>query len=99
MASLKPQRFFVAYADDVDRQEEVLVFHSDIVATEARFDIALGDDAVTPRTEWTLFMVWSALRRNKRAGEFQEWLDRGVLIAPDEEDEADPEASGEPVAS
>lgn len=98
MPSLQPQKFYVAYADDVDRQEEVLVFHSDIVATESKFDVSIGDDSVTPRTEWTMFMVWSALRRNKRAPDFQEWLDRGVLISSDDDEDSDPEASGESAA-
>jgi hypothetical protein len=97
MPSLKPQKFYVTYADDLERVEEVLVFHSDIVATETRFDTSIGGEDVAPRTEWTMFMVWSALRRNKKAPDFQEWLDRGVLIEPEDEDEVtgDPESSGE----
>ena len=91
-ASLKPEKFSILYADGAT--EDALCFHSDIVATENKFDVSIGEEGVTPRMEWTLFMVWSALRRNKRAPDFQEWLDRGVIVEPVEGDDQG-EGSGE----
>lgn len=96
-ASLKPQKFYVTYADALDSPEEVLTFHSDIAAAETKFNVSIGEE--TPRMEWTLFMVWSALRRNKRAPDWQEWLDRGVLVEPEEETSDTGEGSGESAAS
>lgn len=94
--SLKPEKFAVLYADE--STEEVLCFHSDIVATESKFDVSIGEEGVTPRMEWTLFMVWSALRRNKRAPDWQDWLDRGVIVDPVEDPDSG-EGSGESAAS
>jgi len=83
--------FEVTYADG--NAEKVICGAPDFIAFENKFEVSITRLKDDQRFGWLAFLVWNALRRNKKTDKsFEDWCDTIEVIAGD--DATDPKSEG-----